>query len=126
MAMYVKGGTKGNIIHIYVHVFVQNACLQNTAAYAKMVIKREGENVGKTSNEVKNRYNKKTYDQIRMVLRKDSGQLVTYRAAAESAGQSLTAYIVQAIVERMQRDGFQPPVVEAEEDTAEEGAEKND
>ena len=91
-----------------------------------MVIKREGENVGKTSNEVKNRYNKKTYDQIRMVLRKDSGQLVTYRAAAESAGQSLTAYIVQAIVERMQRDGFQPPAVEAEEDTAEEGAEKND
>ena len=72
--------------------------------------------MGKTSNAVKERYNKKTYDQVRMVLRKDGGQLTRYKAAAESAGQSLTAYIVQAIEQRMQRDGFQPPAVEAEEE----------
>lgn len=64
--------------------------------------------MGFTSNEVKNRYRKKTYDQINIGLRKDSGQLAAYRAAADAAGQSLTAYILQAINERMQRDGFQP------------------
>lgn len=76
--------------------------------------------MGKTSWQVKARYNAKSYDTIKVTVRKDSGLSVATRAAAESAGQSLTAYIVQAIAERMQRDGFQPPEVEAgEEEEAE-------
>lgn len=64
--------------------------------------------MGKTSWQVKSRYNRKSYDAITINVRKDSGVSVATRAAAEAAGQSLTAYIVQAIDERMQRDGFQP------------------
>ena len=59
---------------------------------------------GKTSWHVKNRYNAKTYDVFAVRLRKDSGTLDRFRAAAELAGQSLTAYIVQAVEERMQRE----------------------
>lgn len=33
----------------------------------------------------------------------------TIRAAAAAAGQSLHDYILQACIERMQRDGFTPP-----------------
>lgn len=75
--------------------------------------------MGKTSWQVKARYNAKSYDTIKVTVRKDSGLSVATRAAAESAGQSLTAYIVQAIAERMQRDGFQPPAVEAGEEEEE-------
>lgn len=63
--------------------------------------------MGKTSWQVKSRYNRKSYDAITLNVRKDSGVSVATRAAAEAAGQSLTAYIVQAINERMERDGFQ-------------------
>lgn len=75
--------------------------------------------MSKTSWQVKSRYNRKSYDAITINVRKDSGVSVATRAAAESAGQSLTAYIVQAIAERMQRDGFQPPAVEAGEEEEE-------
>ena len=59
---------------------------------------------GKTSWQVKNRYNAKTYDVFAMRLRKDSGTLDRFRAAADAAGQSVNAYILQAIEERMQRE----------------------
>ena len=68
-------------------------------------IRRGGDYMGgKTSWQVKNRYNAKTYDVFAVRLRKDSGTLDRFRAAAELAGQSLTAYIVQAVEERMQRE----------------------
>lgn len=60
--------------------------------------------MSRTSWQVKERYNTKTYERVTIKLRKDSGASDRYRAAAEAAGQSLTAYIVQAIEERMQRE----------------------
>ena len=60
--------------------------------------------MSKTSWQVKNRYNRKSYDTITIIVRKDSGLSAATRAAAEAAGQSLTAYIVQAVEERMQRE----------------------
>lgn len=76
--------------------------------------------MGKTSWQVKARYNAKSYDTIKVTIRKDSGLSAAIRAAAESAKQSVNAYILQAIAERMQRDGFQPPAVEAAEEEGEE------
>lgn len=45
----------------------------------------------------------KTQDRIALRLGKEDGAAV--RAAAAAAGQSVNAYIVQAIRERMERDG---------------------
>lgn len=55
-----------------------------------------------------NRYNAKTYFNITLRLRKDGGQIERYHAAADAAGETLTAYIVAAIEQRMQREWFQP------------------
>lgn len=59
---------------------------------------------GKTSAEVKNRYNAKAYDRIAVVVTK--GRKAIIQAAAESAGLSLNAYIVKAIERQMSNDGF--------------------
>lgn len=65
--------------------------------------------MGKTSAAVHNRYNAKTYDRVSLVLRKDSAiSKEATQAAAAQAGQSLNAYIAQAIQERMERDGIRP------------------
>ena len=58
--------------------------------------------MGKTSSAVKNRYNLKAYDRINTVVPKGDKDVI--KAAAEEAGQSVNAYILQAIEERMQRD----------------------
>jgi len=60
--------------------------------------------VGKTSSEVKDRYNKKAYDTI--MLRVYKGRKDDVQAAAERAGLSLSAYIVKAIDRQMSEDGF--------------------
>lgn len=60
--------------------------------------------MGKTSSEVKDRYNKKTYDTI--MLRVYKGRKDEVQAAAERAGLSLNAYIVKAIDRQMNNDGF--------------------
>lgn len=59
---------------------------------------------GKTSAEVKNRYNAKAYDRIAVVVTK--GRKAIIQAAAERAGLSLNAYIVKAIERQMSNDGF--------------------
>lgn len=74
-------------------------------------------------NKAAQKYVKLHRDRVNITVRK--GLRGHWQAAAEAVGQSLTAYIMQAIAERMQRDGFQPPAAGAEEDTAEEGAEEN-
>ena len=60
--------------------------------------------MGKTSSEVKDRYNKKTYDTI--MLRVYKGRKDAAQAAAARAGLSLNAYIVKAIERQMSEDGF--------------------
>lgn len=57
---------------------------------------------GKTSNESKAKYNAKAYDRINIAVTK--GRKETIRAAAEAHGQSINAYIVSAIDEKLERD----------------------
>lgn len=61
---------------------------------------------GKTSNASKAKYNAKTYDRINIAIAK--GRKETIREAAEAHGQSINAYIVAAIDEKLERDT--PPV----------------
>lgn len=60
--------------------------------------------MGKTSSEVKDRYNKKAYDTI--MLRVYKGRKDEVQAAAKRAGLSLNAYIVKTIERQMDNDGF--------------------
>lgn len=60
--------------------------------------------MGKTSSEVKDRYNKKAYDTI--MLRVYKGRKDDIQVAAERTGLSLNAYIVKAIERQMDNDGF--------------------
>ena len=60
--------------------------------------------MGKTSSEVKDRYNKKAYDTI--MLRVYKGRKDDIQEAAERTGLSLNAYIVKAIERQMDNDGF--------------------
>lgn len=60
----------------------------------------------KTSTAVKNRYNAKAYDQL--PIRVPKGRKATVQSAADAAGQSLNGYVVQALDERMARDGAAP------------------
>lgn len=57
--------------------------------------------MGKASAAAKNRWNEKHYDRIMVVVPK--GEREEIRAAAESAGQSMNAFIVQAVRERIER-----------------------
>lgn len=54
--------------------------------------------------EYNNKYNSKAYDRINFTLPK--GEKEKVREAADQAGQSVNAYIAQALAERMGRDGF--------------------
>lgn len=60
--------------------------------------------MGKTSSEVKDRYNRKAYDSI--TLRVYKGRKDEILAAAQRAGLSLNAYVAQAIERQMSEDGF--------------------
>lgn len=75
---------------------------------------------GKTSAASKNKYIAKAYDRVNLILRKDAPQnKAAVQAAADAAGESLNAYIVGAVAQRMDREqptegaGTLPP--EAEE-----------
>lgn len=57
--------------------------------------------MGRTSSEVKNRWNAKAYDRIELRVKK--GQKDAIKAAADEAGLSLNAYIQQAIEKQMKR-----------------------
>lgn len=59
------------------------------------IINIRGDDMGKTSSAVKNRYNNKAYDRITIMPKKGSKD--RYKAYAESQGKSLTALIVELL-----------------------------
>lgn len=58
--------------------------------------------MGKTSSAVKDRYNAKTYDEIKVRVPKGEKDLV--QAHAEAHGESTNGFINRAISETMERD----------------------
>ena len=58
--------------------------------------------MGRTSSAVKDRYNAKTYDEIK--VRVNKGKKETIQSPAESHGQSVNGFINSAIDEKMERD----------------------
>lgn len=58
--------------------------------------------MGKTSSKVKDRYNAKAYDEIKVRVSKGDKEKV--RAHAESRGESLNGFINRAINEAIERD----------------------
>lgn len=58
--------------------------------------------MGKTSSAVKDRYNAKAYDEIK--VRVPKGQKTAIQAHAESRGESVNGFITRAIGETMERD----------------------
>lgn len=58
--------------------------------------------MGKTSSAVKDRYNAKTYDEIK--IRVPKGQKDLIQAHAEAHGESTNGFINRAISETMERD----------------------
>ncbi len=58
--------------------------------------------MGKTSSAVKDRYNLKAYDEIKVRVAK--GQKEAIKAHAEAHGESVNAFIGRVIAEAMERD----------------------
>lgn len=58
--------------------------------------------MGKTSTQSKNKYNSKTYDQLRIVVKK--GQKDVIKQYAESKGMSLNGYI-NSLIEADMKQG---------------------
>lgn len=58
--------------------------------------------MGKTSSAVKDRYNAKAYDEIK--VRVDKGRKPVIQAHAEAQGESVNGFINRAIDEAMERD----------------------
>ena len=57
---------------------------------------------GKTSNESKAKYNAKAYDRINIAVPKGRKDII--KARADAKGQSINAYIISAIDEKLERD----------------------
>lgn len=55
--------------------------------------------MGKTSSKVKDRYNAKAYDEMK--IRVPKGQKATVEAAAQEAGESVNQYTQKALLARM-------------------------
>ena len=61
---------------------------------------------GKTSAASHNKYMAKAYDRVNLILRKDAPQ--NKAAVQAAADESLNAYIVGAVAQRMDRDASAP------------------
>lgn len=59
--------------------------------------------MGRTSSAVKDRYNAKAYDEMKVRVAKGNKELI--QGHAEAHGESLNAFINRAITETMERDG---------------------
>lgn len=59
--------------------------------------------MGSSATKAKNKYNQKTYD--RFVLNLPKGEKERYKKMAESENMSLSAYIIQAIEEKVYKRG---------------------
>lgn len=57
--------------------------------------------MGKTSAEVKNRYNAKNYDMVRVLVKK--GEKERYKKIAEEMGLSLSQLFVKAVEEYIEK-----------------------
>ena len=66
------------------------------------ILSAGGEQVGKTSSAVKDRYNAKTYDEIK--VRVNKGRKAEIQAYAEAHSQSVNSFINSAIDEKIERD----------------------
>lgn len=74
---------------------------------------------GKTSTASKQKYNAKTYDRLVLNLRMDSQQSKqAIEQAAQAAGESTTAYVVEAVRRRMVQDGYTPGQIKKEQQDA--------
>ena len=58
--------------------------------------------MGRTSSAVKDRYNAKAYDEIK--VRVNKGRKAEIKSHAENQGKSLNGFINEAIVEKMERE----------------------
>lgn len=58
--------------------------------------------MGSSATKAKNKYNQKTYD--RFILNLPKGEKERYKKIAESENMSLSAYIIQAINEKISHD----------------------
>lgn len=58
--------------------------------------------MGTPATKAKNKYNQKSYD--RFILNLPKGEKERYKKVAEQAGMSLSAYIIQALEEKILRD----------------------
>lgn len=61
--------------------------------------------MGKTSSKVKDRYNAKAYDEIK--LRVPKGEKDIIKTHADKVGESVNGYIKKAIDERMERENIE-------------------
>lgn len=57
---------------------------------------------GKTSTESKSKYNAKAYDRINIAVPK--GRKAEIKAHADAKGQSINAFVVEAIDEKIERE----------------------
>lgn len=74
---------------------------------------------GKTSTASRTRYNAKTYERLVLNLRMDSPQSKkAIKEAAEKAGESATAYVVEAVRRRMELEQNPGVVKNWDSDTA--------
>ena len=69
--------------------------------------------MGKTSSKVKDRYNAKAYDEIK--LRVPKGQKATIEAAADAVGESVNMYTQKALLARMGLTEWPEPAEEPAE-----------
>ena len=58
--------------------------------------------MGKTSDAVKNKYAAKVYDRLQIIVKK--GKKAEIQAAAEKQGESLNAYVTEAVRRRMESE----------------------
>lgn len=67
--------------------------------------------MGRTSSTVKDRYNAKAYDEMKVRVAKGNKELI--QDHAEAHGESLNAFINRAITETMERDNTTAEEAEA-------------
>lgn len=92
--MYIDGLNK--IYSILLYSFHTVPTIKNMIYYDR------GDIVGRTSSAVKDRYNAKVYDEIK--IRVSKGQKAEIKAHADVNGESVNAFIKRAIESQMQRD----------------------
>ena len=65
--------------------------------------------MGTARTKANNKWNAKAYDRVNLVLKKETSPTKDeVQAAADAKGESLNAYIVGAVAQRMERDASAP------------------